>query len=52
MSVTEKVVVGQPLVGSVQLRTIPNHAEYSYAVVNDRRVIVEPKSRRVIQIIE
>ncbi|MEA2951548.1 MAG: hypothetical protein QOD40_2182 [Alphaproteobacteria bacterium] len=50
--VTERVAVGESLPATVQLRTIPNHKEYVYAVVNDRRVIVEPKTRKVIQIIE
>ncbi len=50
--VTEKVVVGEPLPATVVLRPVPNHANYSFAVVNDRRVIVEPKTRKVIQIIE
>jgi hypothetical protein len=50
--VTEKVVVGEPLPTTVTLRPVPNHADYSFAVVNDRRVIVEPKTRKVIQIIE
>jgi hypothetical protein len=50
--VTEKVVVGEPLPATVVLRPVPNHTEYSFAVVNDRRVIVEPKTRKVIQIIE
>lgn len=52
VAVREKVVVGEPLPASVELRTIPSHKEYVYAVVNDRRVIVEPRSRKVIQIIE
>jgi hypothetical protein len=50
--VTEKVVVGEPLPATVTLRPVPNHADYGFAVVNDRRVIVEPKTRKVIQIIE
>jgi hypothetical protein len=50
--VTDRVVVGEPLPDTVELRTIPNHKEYVYAVVNDRRVIVEPRSRKVIEIIE
>jgi len=36
----------------VTLRPVPNHADYSFAVVNDRRVIVEPRTRKIIQIIE
>ena len=50
--VRERVVVGEPLPPTVQLRTVPSHTEYRYAVVNDRRVIVEPGTRRVIKIID
>lgn len=46
------VVVGEPLPATVELRTIPRHTQYRFAVVNNKRVIVEPKTRRVIQIIE
>jgi hypothetical protein len=34
------------------LRPVPSHAEYNYAVVNERRVIVEPRTRRVVKIID
>ena len=50
--VQERVVVGEPLPPTVELRTVPRHTEYSYAVVNDRRVIVEPRTRRVVRIID
>ena len=50
--VEERVVIGQPLPPAVALVPVPQHREYSYAIVNDRRVIVEPRSRRVIHIIE
>src|SRR5262245_35931483 len=50
--VVERVVVGEPLPPSVQLRVVPNHVEYRYAVVNDRRVIVEPRTRKVIRVID
>jgi hypothetical protein len=50
--VREQVVVGEPLPAAVELRTVPSHTEYRYAVVNDRRVIVEPRTRRVIKIID
>jgi hypothetical protein len=48
----ERVVVGEPLPAEVELRPVPRYQEYRYAVVNDRRVIVEPRTRRVIRIIE
>ena len=50
--VRERVVVGEPLPEVVELRPVPNHVEYRYAVVNDRRVIVEPRTRRVIRILD
>lgn len=49
--VERQVVVGEPIPETVELRRVPDY-EYSYAVVNDRRVIVEPGSRRVVEIIE
>ena len=50
--VRERVVVGEPLPETVELRRVPSHAEYGYAVVNDRRVIVEPRTRKIIKIID
>jgi hypothetical protein len=52
VTVRERVVVGEPLPSTVELRTVPSHSEYRYAVVNDRRVIVEPRTRKVIKIID
>lgn len=52
VTVRERVVVGEPLPEAVELRPVPSHTEYRYAVVNDRRVIVEPRTRRVIKIID
>jgi Protein of unknown function (DUF1236) len=52
VTVRERVVVGEPLPPSVELRTVPNYTEYRYAVVNDRRVIVEPRTRKIIKIID
>ena len=52
VTVRERVVVGEPLPATVELRTVPSHTEYRYAVVNDRRVIVEPRTRKVIRVID
>jgi hypothetical protein len=49
--VKEKVVVGQPLPETVVVTPIPDDPKYAYAIVNDQRVIVEPSSRKVIQVI-
>src|SRR6202030_3861122 len=50
--VRERVVVGEPLPPDVVLRPVPNYAEYRSAVVNDRRVLVEPRTRKVIKVID
>jgi hypothetical protein len=50
--VRERVIVGEPLPPEVELRPVPHYTQYDYAVVNDRRVIVEPRTRKVIKIIE
>jgi len=50
--VRERVVVGEPLPAEVELRPVPRYTEYRYAVVNDRRVIVDPRTRKVIKIID
>jgi hypothetical protein len=52
VTVRERVVVGEPLPPAVELRPVPRYTEYRYAVVNDRRVIVDPRTRRVIRIID
>lgn len=46
------VVVGTTLPDTVEVHTVPNMDGYAYTVVNDRRVIVEPQTHRVIQVLE
>ncbi|MBR0694992.1 DUF1236 domain-containing protein [Bradyrhizobium lablabi] len=50
--VRERVVVGEPLPETVVLHPVPRYTDYGYAVVNDRRVIVEPRTRKVIRVID
>ncbi|MFN3658462.1 MAG: DUF1236 domain-containing protein [Pseudolabrys sp.] len=51
VTVQERVVVGEALPATVELRAIPEHTEYRYAIVNNQRVIVEPRTRKVVKII-
>ena len=51
VAVQEEVVVGRPLPRTVVLHQVPKY-KYEYAVVNQKRVIVEPGTRRVVKIIE
>ena len=50
--VREEIVVGEPLPRTVRVYAIPKHRDYAYAYVNDRRVIVNPGTRRVVRVIE
>jgi hypothetical protein len=52
VAVDGEVMVGYPVPRSVELRPIPSDRHFSYAIINDRRVIVEPDTRRVIRVIE
>jgi Protein of unknown function (DUF1236) len=46
------IAVGTVLPADVEVYSVPNVTTYRYAVVNDRRVIVEPSSRKIIQVVE
>jgi uncharacterized protein YcfJ len=51
----EKVVVGATLPDTVTYREVPakfGKTEYRYTVVNDQTVLVEPKTHKIVQIIE
>ena len=49
--VEEPLVVGQALSPHVVLVRVPDNANFAYAIVNNQRVIVEPESRKVVQIL-
>ena len=50
--VEEPVVVGHPLGAQVVIVPVPDNPHYGYAIVNNQRVIVEPQTHRVVQIVE
>ncbi len=56
VAVKERVVVGEPLPQAVELYPVPADVgvktEYRYSVVNNRTVLVDPRTRRVVQVIE
>ncbi|MDK1374383.1 MULTISPECIES: DUF1236 domain-containing protein [unclassified Sinorhizobium] len=47
-----EIVVGQPVPDVVEVYPIPDQPEYGYAVVNEKRVIVNPKTHTVVQVLE
>lgn len=44
------IVVGGTLPDTVQVIEVPSHEEYSYVVVNKKRVLVDRKTRKVIKV--
>jgi len=52
VTVREEIVVGERLPASVRLYSVRDYPNYRYAVVNDQRVIVEPRSRKIVHVIE
>jgi hypothetical protein len=45
------VAVGTALPDTVEIHTIPDQPDYGYVVVNKKRVLVNPKTRTVIEVI-
>ncbi len=52
IAVQERIVVGEPVPATVQLRPVPKHTEFRYAYVNNSRVIVDSRSGKVVKIID
>jgi hypothetical protein len=46
------VLVGRVLPETVQVRPVQGYDSYGYTVVNQRRVIVDPQTRQVIQVLD
>jgi len=50
--VEQPLVVGKPVPQEVVLVPIAEDPRYSYTVVNEQRVIVDPQTRTVVQVIQ
>jgi hypothetical protein len=50
--IQEQVVVGKPIPQQVVLTPIPEDPAYAYAVVNEQRVIVDPRTHTVVQVFD
>jgi hypothetical protein len=49
--IEQKVVVGEPLPEVVVLHPIPETQAYAFAYVNDQRVLVDPQTRVVVEVV-
>ncbi len=52
VTIQQEVVVGQPLPSAVELHAIPEVPDYRFAYVNDHRVLVNPKTRVVVEVVD
>lgn len=50
--VQQPIAVGRVVPADVEVVPVPDHPTYGYAIVNNERVIVQPKTRKVVQIIQ
>lgn len=50
--VEQPIVVGKPVPQQVVLTPIADDPRYAYTVVNEQRVIVDPQTRTVVQVIQ
>ncbi|WFU11272.1 DUF1236 domain-containing protein (plasmid) [Rhizobium sp. CB3090] len=46
------VVVGAELPSSVEVHTIPSNNDYAYTIINKKRVIVNPHTHKIIEIVK
>lgn len=51
VQVEQPIVVGKPVPQTVVVTPVPSDPHYGYAIVNNQRVIVEPQTHKVVQII-
>lgn len=45
-----EVVVGKPVPDTVKIMTVPKHEKYGFAIINKKRVIVDPGTRTIIKV--
>ncbi len=46
------VVVGSELPSSVEIHRISSNDAYSYSIINEKRVIVDPHTHKIIEIVQ
>ncbi|MBB4349061.1 MULTISPECIES: DUF1236 domain-containing protein [Rhizobiaceae] len=52
VTVEQPIAVGKPVPETVVLTPVPSNTRYAYTVVNNQRVIVDPQTHTVVQIIK
>jgi hypothetical protein len=52
VQVSEEIAVGQPIPNNLVLSPIPDAPNLAFAIVNQKRLIIDPKTFVVVQIVE
>ena len=52
ISLDANISIGSPLPDTVTVIDVPDYDDYSYTVVNKKRVLVERKTRKVVKVYE
>jgi hypothetical protein len=52
VEIQQPIVVGKAIPDDVEIVPVPQDPRYGYAIVNNERLIVEPKHRTVIQVLQ
>lgn len=50
--VEQEITVGRPMPQGVIVTPVPQDPTYAYAIVNNQRVIVDPRTHTVVQVIQ
>ena len=50
--VQQPLVVGKPIPQDVVVTPVPSNPKYAYTVVNNQRVIVDPRTHTVVQVLQ
>jgi hypothetical protein len=49
---TQPVVVGQALPENVTVYPVPQSQQYDYTIINNHRVIIDPRTRRIVRVVD
>jgi hypothetical protein len=49
---TQPVVVGQALPENVTVYPVPQYQQYDYTIINNHRVIIDPRTRRIVRVVD
>jgi hypothetical protein len=49
---SQPVVVGQVLPETVTVYPVPQYQQYDYTIINNHRVIIDPRTRRIVRVVD